>query len=194
MNRRPFANPLLAKAASLARGAPRHVAVIGAGSIGPDIAYYLKSALPGLKLTLIDIQQPAIDAALARLRGYADKAVARGKLDPAAAAAALDQLEGSTDYNRLADCDWVIEAATEDLALKRRIFAEVEARVGRDAVITSNTSSLPAARIFAGLQYPDRATVTHFFAPAWRNACKPRSARASRFRRSTRASSSLRPR
>ncbi|MBK8528516.1 MAG: enoyl-CoA hydratase/isomerase family protein [Rubrivivax sp.] len=169
MNRSPFANPLLAKAASLARGAPRHVAVIGAGSIGPDIAYYLKSALPGLKLTLIDIQQPAIDAALARLRGYADKAVARGKLDPAAAAAALDQLEGSTDYNRLADCDWVIEAATEDLALKRRIFAEVEARVGRDAVITSNTSSLPAARIFAGLQYPDRATVTHFFAPAWRN-------------------------
>ena len=63
-----------------ARPLPRHVAVIGAGAIGPDIAYYLQSALPRLKLTLIDIRQAAVDAALARLREYADKAVARGKL------------------------------------------------------------------------------------------------------------------
>ena len=63
----------------------------------------------------------------------------------------------------------MIEAATENLALKRRIFAEVEARVAADAIITSNTSSLPAARIFAELRHQERATVTHFFAPAWRN-------------------------
>jgi enoyl-CoA hydratase/3-hydroxyacyl-CoA dehydrogenase len=63
----------------------------------------------------------------------------------------------------------VIEAATENLALKRRIFAEVEARVADDAIVTSNTSSLPAARIFADMRHPGRATVTHFFAPAWRN-------------------------
>ena len=54
----------------------------------------------------------------------------------------------------MADCDWVIEAATEDLELKRRIFADVEARVAADAVITSNTSSLPAERIFAELATP----------------------------------------
>ncbi len=161
-----YANPLLDRPA---RGAPRHVGVIGAGSIGPDIAYYLKSALPGLKLTLIDIRQDAIDAALARLAGYAEKAVARGKMKADEARAALDGLVGSTDYATLADCDWVLEAATEDLALKRRIFADVESRVSADAVITSNTSSLPAARIFAGLKHPARATVTHFFAPAWRN-------------------------
>ena len=161
-----YANPLLDRPA---RGAPRHVGVIGAGSIGPDIAYYLKSALPGLKLTLIDIRQDAIDAALARLAGYAEKAVARGKMKADEARAALDGLVGSTDYATLADCDWVLEAATEDLALKRRIFADVESRVSADAVITSNTSSLPAARIFAGLKHPERATVTHFFAPAWRN-------------------------
>ena len=161
-----YANPLLDRPA---RGAPRHVGVIGAGSIGPDIAYYLKSALPGLKLTLIDIRQDAIDAALARLAGYAEKAVARGKMKADEARAVLDGLVGSTDYATLADCDWVLEAATEDLALKRRIFADVESRVSADAVITSNTSSLPAARIFAGLKHPERATVTHFFAPAWRN-------------------------
>ena len=161
-----YANPLLDRPA---RGAPRHVGVIGAGSIGPDIAYYLKSALPGLKLTLIDIRQEAIDAALERLKGYAEKAVARGKMKADEARTALDGLGGSTDYATLADCDWVLEAATEDLALKRRIFADVESRVAADAVITSNTSSLPAARIFAGLKHPERATVTHFFAPAWRN-------------------------
>ena len=160
------ANPLLRPTA---RPMPSHVAVIGAGSIGPDIAYYLLAALPGLKLTLLDIRQPAIDAALARLREYADKAVARGKMAAPAAARLLEGLAGSTDYDALAGCDWVVEAATEDLALKRRIFADVEARVGVDAVITSNTSSLPAARIFSELRRPERATVTHFFAPAWRN-------------------------
>lgn len=161
-----FANPLLARPT---RAAPRHVAVVGAGTIGPDIAYYLKSALPGLKLTLLDIRQAAVDSALQRLTEYADKAVARGKMDADAARATLDGLVGSTDYDALADCDWIIEAATEDLALKRRIFADIEARVGIDVVITSNTSSLPAARIFGELKHPARATVTHFFAPAWRN-------------------------
>ncbi|MBL8318761.1 MAG: 3-hydroxyacyl-CoA dehydrogenase/enoyl-CoA hydratase family protein [Burkholderiaceae bacterium] len=160
------ANPLLQ---STSRAQPRHVGIIGAGTIGPDIGYYLKTAVPGLKLTLIDIRQGAIDAALARLREYADKAVARGKMKPAAAAAALEGVSGSTDYAALASCDWVMEAATEDLALKRRIFADVEARVAPTAVITSNTSSLPAARMFAELQHPERATVTHLFAPAWRN-------------------------
>ncbi|MHB1121925.1 MAG: 3-hydroxyacyl-CoA dehydrogenase/enoyl-CoA hydratase family protein [Ramlibacter sp.] len=160
------ANPLLE---TPARPLPRHVAVIGAGAIGPDIAYYLKTALPGLKVTLLDVRQEAIDAALARLAGYVDKAVQRGKMGTEQARHALEGLEGSTDYGALAGCDWVLEAATEDLALKRRIFADVEARVASDAVITSNTSSLPAGRIFADLKHPRRATVTHFFAPAWRN-------------------------
>jgi enoyl-CoA hydratase/3-hydroxyacyl-CoA dehydrogenase len=160
------ANPLLA---TVRRAAPRRIGVVGAGTIGPDIAYYLKSALPALELTLLDVRQPAIDAALARLRGYADKAVARGKMNAEAAAATLAGLTGSTDYDSLAGCDWVLEAATEDLALKRRIFADVEARVDAQTVITSNTSSLPAARIFSELKHPERATVTHFFAPAWRN-------------------------
>ena len=165
MNTR-FANPLLQPPAW---PMPRHVAIIGAGSIGPDIGYYLKSALPGLALTLVDLQQPALDAALARFRGYADKAVARGKMKAEQAQAVLADVRTSTDYDAIAGADWVLEAATENLALKRRIFADVEARVSPDAIITSNTSSLPAARIFADLRHPRRATVTHFFAPAWRN-------------------------
>ena len=160
------ANPLLH---APVRPLPRHVAIIGAGAIGPDIGYYLKSALPDLVLTLVDIAQPALDAAQARFGEYAQKAVARGKMSADEAAAVTRNLRSSTDYDAIADCDWVIEAATENLALKRRIFAAVEARVAAETLVTSNTSSLPAARIFAAMRHPQRATVTHFFAPAWRN-------------------------
>ncbi len=159
-------NPLLLTPARLL---PKHVAIIGAGTIGPDIGYYLKSALPQIRLTLVDVNPSAIDKALQRCQDYAKKAVARNKMSEAQATAVVANIHGTTDYARLADCDWVIEAATENLSLKRRIFAQVEAVVRPDALITSNTSSLPAARIFAGLKHKGRATVTHFFAPAWRN-------------------------
>lgn len=159
-------NPLLR---TPARPLPKHVAIIGAGTIGPDIGYYLKSALPQMRLTLVDIAQPALDKALARCREYAERAVARGRMSGAQAAAVTANIVVTTDYGAMADCDWVIEAATENLALKPRIFAQVEGVVGAQCLITSNTSSLPAARIFSELKQPQRATVTHFFAPAWRN-------------------------
>jgi len=161
-----IANPLLFPPK---RPLPRHVAIIGAGSIGPDIGYYLKSALPGLALTLVDIARPALDAAQKRFADYAQKALARRKMSADEAAAVTANMRTSTDYDALADCDWVIEAATENLPVKRSIFAAVEARVAPACIVTSNTSSLPAARIFAEMRHPERATVTHFFAPAWRN-------------------------
>ena len=161
-----FANPLLA---TPARALPRSVAIIGAGTIGPDIGYYLKSALPDLKLFLVDVSQKAVDAALLRFQDYSKKAVAKGKMNEADAAAVTSNLVGTLDYADIAGCDWVIEAATENLNLKRKIFAQIEAVVRPDALITSNTSSLPAAQIFSALKHKERATVTHFFAPAWRN-------------------------
>ncbi len=160
------ANPLLL---TPSRPLPKRVAIIGAGTIGPDIGYYLKSALPDLRVTLVDISQDALDRALQRCRDYAKKAVARGKMDAARADQVVAGIDGTLDYADLSDCDWVIEAATENLALKRRIFAQLEAILRPDALITSNTSSLPAGRIFAELKHKARATVTHFFAPAWRN-------------------------
>jgi enoyl-CoA hydratase/3-hydroxyacyl-CoA dehydrogenase len=143
--------------------------VIGAGTIGPDIGYYLKSALPNLDLVLVDVAQAAVDRALARFGEYAAKARALGKMSEAEAAAVTRGVRGSTDYEAVRGADWVLEAATEDLSLKQKIFAQVETLVPADALITSNTSSLPAARVFSGLKHKTRATVTHFFAPAWRN-------------------------
>ena len=161
-----YANPLLA---TPARPLPRTVAIIGAGTIGPDIGYYLKSALPGLKLYLVDVNQKAVESALLRFAEYSKKAVARGKMSEAEAKDVIHKLYGTMDYADIADADWVIEAATENLSLKRKIFAMIEAVVRPDALITSNTSSLPAELIFSEMRHPERATVTHFFAPAWRN-------------------------
>jgi enoyl-CoA hydratase/3-hydroxyacyl-CoA dehydrogenase len=116
-------NPLLQ---APARPLPSRVAVIGAGTIGPDIGYYLKSALPALDLVLVDVAQAALDRALARFADYAAKARTRGKMSDAEADAVTKGVRGTTDYDAIRGCDWVLEAATEDLALKRRIFVEVE--------------------------------------------------------------------
>ena len=159
-------NPLLRKSS---RPLPRSVVVVGAGTIGPDIGYYLKSTLPDLKLYLLDISQAALDRAMQRFTDYAEKAVARRKMSASEAEQVRANVHATTDYEVARDADWAIEAATEDLALKRKIFAQLEALVRPDAWITSNTSSLPAARIFSELRHKNRATVTHFFAPAWRN-------------------------
>ncbi|MBL4613153.1 MAG: 3-hydroxyacyl-CoA dehydrogenase/enoyl-CoA hydratase family protein [Emcibacter sp.] len=162
----PALNPILLNPA---RKMPKSIAIIGAGTIGPDIGYYLKSALADLTLVLIDINPQALEKALARIDAYVEKGLKRGKLTEAQAKAVRQNLVTSTDYAALKDCDWILEAATEDLALKRKIFSEIEANVRPDALITSNTSSLPAERLFSHLDHPERATVTHFFAPAFQN-------------------------
>lgn len=159
-------NPLIQRPA---RALPGHIAIVGAGTIGPDIGYYLKSQLSPLRLTLVDISEDALSRSIQRIHAYAEKGLKRGKLTPAQAAAAVENIVATSDYDALADADWVIEAATEDLPLKQRIFADTEARVSRDTLLTSNTSSIPACHIFAKLQHPERATVTHFFAPAFTN-------------------------
>ncbi len=166
MSNGAYENPLLTISD---RPLPQNIGVIGAGTIGPDIGYYLKSALSDLTLTLVDIDPKALENARARIEAYARKGVAKKKLSEKAAAAVVLNIVTTKNYADLAGCDWVLEAATENLELKRRIFTQVEAVVGPEVLITSNTSSLPASRLFGHLQHPERTTVTHFFAPAFRN-------------------------
>ncbi len=161
-----FNNPLIS---TPCRPLPKQVGIIGAGTIGPDIAYYLKSAIPGLSLILIDIVEDQLQKSLERIGAYAEKGLARGKLSKEQAEGVMSGLNVSTDYSTLADCDWVIEAATENLDLKQQIFSRIESVVREDTLITSNTSSIPAAWLFSHLQNPGRCTVTHFFAPAFSN-------------------------
>ena len=108
-------NPLLIKPK---RPLPKEVAVIGAGAIGPDIGYYLKSALPQIKLFLVDVVEEPLKNAEKRLAGYAKKAVDTGRMKEDRAKLVLENIAYTLDYSQIKNCDLVIEAATENIFLK----------------------------------------------------------------------------
>jgi len=161
-----YLNPLLVPDN---RPLPGDIAIIGAGTIGPDIGYYLKSALPGIRLYLVDVAEKPLEAAEKRINGYLQKAITKKKMTGATAERVGKNIIYTTGYEKIKDCDLVIEAATENIPLKQKIFSVVEALVSENTIITSNTSSIPADRLFSNMRHPERTTVTHFFAPAWRS-------------------------
>jgi len=161
-----FQNPYLIRPA---RGIPEEMAVLGAGNIGPDIAYSFRLAFPEKKLYMVDIVEEPLQKAKARFESYAQKGVQRKKLKPEQVDTVLGNIVYTTDYNDLKNCDLVIEAATEDLEIKKKILSLVESIVREDAIITSNTSGILADQIFSHLNHPERTANTHFFEPAWRS-------------------------
>lgn len=161
-----YLNPLLTKPE---RPLPREVAIIGAGAIGPDIGYFFKFALPDIKLILVDVVKRPLENARNRIEGYIQKGLSYKKMTEEKAKAVRAKIVYTTDYSNIEKVDLVIEAATENLKIKKMVFAHVEDLVSNDTIITSNTSSIPAERLFSQLRNVSRATVTHFFAPAWRN-------------------------
>ncbi len=147
------------------------VGVIGSGSIGPDLAYGFVTALasePGSKVFLVDVKQEALDKGVARIRGYVGKALARGKLSAKAAAAIESALVPTLSLADLADCEYVLEAATEHLPIKRQILRDLEAVVRPDCLIGFATSGIPRAQIAVEARHPARCFVNHPFFPAWR--------------------------
>ena len=137
------------------------VGVIGSGSIGPDLAYGFVSALagdPDSRVLLHDIKPEALEAGRARIEGYVKKGVDRGKLNPKVAAAIGDKLITTGELSDLADCDYVLEAATEDLATKRVIIKNLEAVVSKDCLIGFATSGIPRAIIAAETKHAATAT------------------------------------
>lgn len=147
------------------------VGVIGSGSIGPDLAYGFVSAIAkeGGRVYLHDIKQEALDAGTARIHGYVQKAVARGKLSESAARAVQQALVPTLNLSELASCDYVLEAATEDLVTKRKIIAALENVVSPDCLIGFATSGIPRAEIAKNAKVPARCFVNHPFFPAWRS-------------------------
>lgn len=161
-----FYNPLFTKPS---RAFPQEVAIIGAGTIGPDIGYYLKSALPDIKLYLVDVVEEPLSGAEKRISAYVQKAIDTRKMKEDQGKAVLNNITYTMDYSHIKNCDLVIEAATENIPLKQKIFDTIEKMVSEDTIITSNTSSIPADRLFTKMRKPERTTITHFFAPAWRS-------------------------
>ncbi len=151
------------------RPMPEEMAVIGAGHIGPDIAFYLRTGLPDKKLYLVDVVEEQLKKAEERYRSYTEKGIKLKKMTPEKAEKILGNIVYTTDYSQIKNCGLVIEAATENLPLKKKIFNTLEEITGDDAILTSNTSGIPAHEIFSDLRHPERTTITHFFAPAWRS-------------------------
>jgi enoyl-CoA hydratase/3-hydroxyacyl-CoA dehydrogenase len=147
------------------------VGVIGSGSIGPDLAYGFLSALAageGGKVYLLDIKKEALDAGVGRIEGYIGKAVSRGRMSQKAAEATRAALIPTMDIKDLASCDYVLEAATEDLKTKRIILKNLESVVRADCLIGFATSGIPRAQIASDALHPERCFVNHPFYPAWR--------------------------
>lgn len=149
----------------------RRVAVIGSGQIGPDIALHLIKTLSprGVETTVLDISEAALESGRRKMFGKMDKGLQSGAFKDAQVARMRGAVEFTSDYERLRGVDLVVEAASEDLAIKRRIFASLEELAGPEAVLLSNSSHIEPSRIFAELTEPGRAAVAHYFFPAERN-------------------------
>ncbi|CAM2195468.1 3-hydroxybutyryl-CoA dehydrogenase [Paraburkholderia sp. A1RI_3L] len=139
------------------------VGVVGAGTMGNGIAQ--TAAVAGLKVIMIDVTDAALAKGVATLTSSLERLVAKDKLDAATRDAALARIETSTDYQRLAAADLVVEAATENVELKNRILKQIEAVVQPHAIIASNTSSISITSLGATLADPTRFIGMHFFNP-----------------------------
>lgn len=142
----------------------RRIGVVGSGFMG--------SAIAGTAVLNAEVEARLKDAELARVgRGLKaatailDERLKRRRLTPAMHRRLTALLSGSADYSGFPRADLVIEAVFEELELKRRIVAEVEAEVRPDAVIATNTSTIPIAAIAAGARHPERVIGMHFFSP-----------------------------
>jgi len=141
----------------------KNIGIIGAGQMGCGIAHV--SSIAGYKVQIYDLEQERIEAALATINGTLARQVGAGKLTEDERKAALALVSGSTDVNDLASMDLVVEAATEDEAIKRKIFATVCPVLRPEAILATNTSSLSITRLAAATDRPERFMGIHFMNP-----------------------------
>ncbi|MFJ2116811.1 3-hydroxyacyl-CoA dehydrogenase family protein, partial [Streptomyces sp. NPDC087850] len=141
----------------------RRVAVLGAGMMGAGIAY--SCARAGLDVVLKDVSREAAEKGKAYSAELLDKALARGRTTGAERDALLARITPTADPAQLAGCDIVIEAVFEDTALKHKVFQEIQDLVEPDALLCSNTSTLPITVLAEGVSRPADFVGLHFFSP-----------------------------
>ena len=141
----------------------RTVAVIGAGQMGSGIAQTV--AQFGMKVLLSDVDLARAEAGKGKIDQALGKLVGRGKITPDEATAALARITPVPDYGPMAEAELIIEAATEKEEIKHRIFGEAGKVLGADAIMASNTSSIPITRMAVSSPDPARFIGLHFFNP-----------------------------
>ncbi|MFC9238576.1 3-hydroxyacyl-CoA dehydrogenase NAD-binding domain-containing protein [Streptomyces decoyicus] len=157
----------IANGGSRPEGFPEHrvrrAVVLGAGMMGAGIAYVCAAA--GIDVVLKDVDGAAAERGKAYSRKILDRAVSRGKLTDAGRAAVLDRITPTDRAEDAAGADLVIEAVFEDAGLKKKVFAEIEPYLAPDAVLASNTSTLPITGLAEGVHRQEDFVGLHFFSP-----------------------------
>lgn len=142
----------------------RTAAVIGAGTMGAEIAYAVADA--ELPVILHDVDHRCVEAGLNRARSLWQARVEQGALEPAAMERRLALITGASDLGRLGNADLVIEAVPEELEIKQAVFAELDAATPSHAILATNTSALSITAIGEVTERPDKVVGLHFFYPA----------------------------
>ncbi|MEJ5965080.1 3-hydroxybutyryl-CoA dehydrogenase [Flavonifractor porci] len=142
----------------------KKIVVIGSGTMGLDIAQAF--AKKNFDVVVRDINDDIIKASEARLNKGLDKLVSKGKMDEAGKAELLSHMTFTTDMGLAADADLVVEAAVENLDIKKSIFAELDSICKPETILASNTSSISITAIAAATKRPDKFIGMHFFNPA----------------------------
>jgi 3-hydroxybutyryl-CoA dehydrogenase len=139
------------------------VGIIGAGTMGNGIAQVC--AVAGVPVTMIDVSDAAVTRGLTAVGASLDRLVKKDKLTAGDKETALSRISGSTDRGKLAACDLVIEAATENEELKLKILKDLCPNLKPDALIATNTSSISITKLATATDRPDRFIGMHFFNP-----------------------------
>lgn len=143
----------------------RHITVIGAGAMGSQIA--MVCALAGYDTDVVDIKQEAVDKASEQLHSRMDRDVSKGRRTQQDVDAAFGRLTFSTDRDACAaQADFVIEAAVEDLTIKRQVFTELDAVCPEHTILATNSSNIVSSRVADATNRPEKVCNVHFFNPA----------------------------
>jgi 3-hydroxybutyryl-CoA dehydrogenase len=142
----------------------KNISVIGSGTMGNGIAHVF--AQSGFKVNLIDVSAEALDRAMKTIEKNLDRMVAKEKIDEAAKAKTLANISTYTDMKTgVADADLVVEAATENVTIKLKIFTDLDQFTKPSCILASNTSSIPITKIGAATKRPDKVIGMHFMNP-----------------------------
>ena len=142
---------------------PQSIGIIGAGTMGSGIAQ--SCAVVDISVVMIDIDESAVARGRNAVSSSLDRLVKKEKLSAAAKAAALSRIEGTTNYGALSKCDLVIEAATENEALKAKILKQIDELARPETIVATNTSSISITKLAAMTKRPQRFIGMHFFNP-----------------------------
>ena len=140
------------------------VFVLGAGTMGAGIAQTFASK--GFEVILRDIKDEYVDRGLAGIGKNLDRLLSKGKLTEEEKENILSRLTGTTEMRLAADCDLVVEAAVENVQIKKQIFAELDEICGKNTIFATNTSSLSITEVASATKRPEKVIGMHFFNPA----------------------------